>query len=148
MNVTLKISMLEDCSDLIPTRKNDEDSGFDMKSKIDTILHPGQVQVVPCGFKMSVSKGFEGQVRPRSGLAAKHGVTVLNAPGTIDSSYRGEVCSILINHGRQPYTIHRGDRISQLVIAELPSVEVEIVTDDHLGETERGSKGFGSSGVG
>ncbi len=145
--IKLKFATLEDCGDLVPHRKSEDDSGFDLKSKVDTILNPGQIQVVACGFKMSVPVGYEGQVRPRSGLAAKFGIGVLNSPGTIDSGYRGEVCVILVNHSTAPYTIHRGDRIAQLVINKLPPVEVELVSESDLSQTERGEKGFGSSGV-
>ncbi len=104
----------------------------------------GQSALVPCGFKMALPWGFEAQVRPRSGLAIRHGVTVLNAPGTIDSDYRGEVKVVLINHGPDAFTIERSDRIAQLVIAPVVQVAWEAVSD--LGSTERGDGGFGSTG--
>ncbi|MDB5572617.1 MAG: deoxyuridine 5-triphosphate nucleotidohydrolase Dut [Hyphomicrobiales bacterium] len=110
------------------------------------VLEPGARELVPTGLAMAVPVGLEGQVRPRSGLAARHGVTVLNAPGTIDSDYRGEVGVILINHGAEPFLIQRGDRIAQLVIA--PVVQVDWNEIDSLPDSRRGGGGFGSTGVG
>jgi dUTP pyrophosphatase len=148
MEVPFKAYALPGCEALIPHRKSDEDSGFDLRSAIDAYLDPGHKMTVPCGFKMSVPKGFEGQVRPRSGLAAKHGITVLNSPGTIDSSYRGEVKVILVNHGSDPFVIKTGDRIAQLVISAVPPVDMQLVSDEaYLGQSDRGANGFGSSGV-
>jgi dUTP pyrophosphatase len=100
---------------------------------------------VPTGICVAIPAGYEAQVRPRSGLAAKHGVTLLNSPGTIDSDYRGEVAVLLINHGDAPFIINRGDRIAQLVVASLAAAE--LVEVGSLDETERGAGGFGSSGV-
>jgi len=100
--------------------------------------------LVPTGFALELPEGYEAQVRPRSGLALKHGVTLLNTPGTIDADYRGEVMVLLINHGSEKLTIRRGDRIAQLVIA--PVNHVEIVAVETLGATERGPGGFGSTG--
>ena len=108
------------------------------------VLAPGARALVPSGFTVAVSAGFEMQVRPRSGLAAKHGVTVLNAPGTVDSDYRGEVMAILINHGDAPFTINHGDRIAQIVIAPVMMAAFEEVA--HTDETARGGSGFGSTG--
>lgn len=108
-------------------------------------LAPGEYRMIPTGLKMAIPEGYEGQVRPRSGLAAKFGITVLNSPGTIDADYRGEIGVILINHGFEPYTIANGDRIAQLVIA--PVVKVELLETAELDETERGEGGFGSTGV-
>jgi dUTP pyrophosphatase len=107
-------------------------------------LPPGQSALVPCGFKMALPRGFEAQVRPRSGLAIRHGITVLNAPGTIDSDYRGEVKVILINHGPDGFVIERGERIAQLVVAAVAQVTWTRVDD--LGSTSRGDGGFGSTG--
>lgn len=109
------------------------------------VLNPGEVRLVPTGLAIEIPAGFEGQVRPRSGLAARHGVTVLNSPGTVDSDYRGEVKVILINHGSDPYTVRRGDRIAQIVIASTPSVLFD--ERDELSATDRGQGGFGSTGV-
>jgi dUTP pyrophosphatase len=119
-------------------------AGFDLRAAVALTLEPGQFALVPTGFAMAIPAGFEMQVRPRSGLAAKHGVTVLNTPGTVDSDYRGEVAVILINHGSKPFAIARGDRIAQGVIAAAP--QASLVEVASLGETERGAGGFGSTG--
>lgn len=109
------------------------------------VLQPGAHELIPCGFALAVPAGFEAQVRPRSGLAAKHGVTVLNSPGTIDSDYRGEVRVILINHGREPFTVAPGMRIAQLVVA---AVERVIWSEtDALPDTARAGGGFGHTGT-
>lgn len=107
-------------------------------------MAPGARAIVPCGFAMALPPGYEAQVRPRSGLAAKHGVTVLNAPGTIDADYRGEVKVILINHGSAAFEIRRGDRIAQLVVA--PVSAVTFSERETLDDTDRGAGGFGSTG--
>jgi dUTP pyrophosphatase len=107
-------------------------------------LAPGKHAMVPTGLAIALPEGFEAQVRPRSGLAAKHGVTVLNSPGTIDADYRGEIQVILINHGTEPFIIRRGERIAQMVIA--PVVQAMLVPVSSLNETDRGSGGFGSTG--
>ena len=112
-------------------------------SEVVTIA-PGTRAIVPCGFAMALPNGFEAQVRPRSGLAAKHGVTVLNAPGTIDADYRGEIKVILVNHGEADFAIRRGDRIAQMVVA--PVSAVTFSERETLDETERGAGGFGSTG--
>jgi dUTP pyrophosphatase len=109
-------------------------------------LSPGRRAIVPCGFAMAIPAGYEAQVRPRSGLAAKNGLTVLNSPGTIDADYRGEVMVILINHGDTAFTITRGERIAQMVIA--PVVQPHFAVVDDLDETDRGTDGFGSTGRG
>jgi dUTP pyrophosphatase len=112
------------------------------------VLLPGDRHLVPTGLVMAIPAGFEGQIRPRSGLALKHGVTVLNAPGTIDADYRNEVMVLLINHGQAPYKINRGDRIAQLLIAPVPdSAWASASKADDLGETERGLGGYGSTGA-
>lgn len=107
-------------------------------------LAPGARGLVPCGFAMALPQGYEAQVRPRSGLAVKHGVTVLNAPGTIDADYRGEVKVPLINHGEAPFAIRRGDRIAQMVVAPVSFTVFDVVGE--LDDTPRGSNGFGSTG--
>jgi len=108
------------------------------------VLAPGRRASVPTGLAIALPPGFEAQVRPRSGLAARHGVTVLNSPGTIDADYRGEISVILINHGEAPFTIRRGERIAQMVIA--PVVRAELAVAASLSTTDRGSGGFGSTG--
>ena len=108
------------------------------------VLGPGKYALIPTGLSIALPPGFEAQVRPRSGLAAKHGVTVLNAPGTVDADYRGEIGVPLINHSDLPFTIRRGERIAQMVIASV--VQAELVTVTSLSSTARGSGGFGSTG--
>lgn len=107
-------------------------------------IPPGGTAMIPSGFALALPEGYEGQVRPRSGLAARHGVTVLNAPGTIDADYRGEVMVMLINHGREPFIVRRGDRVAQLVVAPVSAVFFEI--RENLDATERGDQGHGSTG--
>jgi dUTP pyrophosphatase len=121
-------------------------AGLDLASAADEpiTLAPGARAVVPTGLAFAIPQGFEGQVRPRSGLARKHGVTLTNAPGTIDSDYRGEVQVLVINLGDAPHVIQPGDRIAQLVIA--PVVEAELEEADSLDETKRGDGGFGHTG--
>ena len=121
-------------------------AGFDLCAAVDgpTSLQPGEIKLIPCGFSMSIPHGYEAQVRPRSGLATKHGITMINSPGTIDSDYRGEVHVPLINHGKQPFTVERGMRIAQMLVVPVPACE--IVEVDELDETKRGSKGFGHTG--
>ncbi|MDQ6994705.1 MAG: dUTP diphosphatase [Mariprofundaceae bacterium] len=121
-------------------------AGADIRAAIEheIQLDVGTYQLIPTGFSMALPAGLEAQIRPRSGLALKHGVTVLNSPGTIDADYRGEVGIILINHGHQPFTIQRGDRIAQMIIA--PVMQVHFQSVHTLEETERGAGGFGSSG--
>jgi dUTP pyrophosphatase len=122
-------------------------AGLDLAAAIaePLILEPGAFTLVPCGFAIALPAGFEAQVRPRSGLAARHGVTVLNAPGTIDSDYRGEVKAILINHGREPFTIAPGMRVAQLVVA--PVSRITWQETSALPETSRAAGGFGHTGT-
>ncbi len=120
-------------------------AGLDLMSAVELTLDPGGRAAVPTGLSVAIPKGFEGQVRPRSGLAIKHGVTVVNAPGTIDSDYRGEVCVLLINLGSERHVIERGARVAQLVLA--PVVQLPIVEVGALDETARGAGGFGSTGA-
>lgn len=142
----MKIKYVNRCEDLEPpSRASAGAAGFDLRSAVGPLtLQPGDRALVPTGITIEIPPGHEGQVRPRSGLAARHGVTVLNAPGTIDSDYRGEIQVILINHGRENFGINRGDRIAQLVIAAVAQCELEPASE--LDATERGAGGFGSSG--
>jgi dUTP pyrophosphatase len=121
-------------------------AGIDLAAAVDQslTLNPEHRALVPTGIAIALPEGYEGQVRPRSGLALKHGITVLNSPGTIDGDYRGEVQVILANLGTEPVTIRRGDRIAQLVVAPVTRVEIERVAE--LPESERGAGGFGSTG--
>jgi len=121
----------------------DEDAGMDLCSVADALLEPNVPQAVPTGLSIELPPGFEAQIRPRSGLAFKHAISVPNSPGTIDPGYRGEVKVILINLGRAPYQVHKGDRIAQMVIARYEAVEIE---EGELSDTTRGAGGFGSSG--
>jgi dUTP pyrophosphatase len=134
----------------LPAYQSDEAAGLDLVAAIGSdetvVIKPRKRMLIPTGLSLELPKGFEGQVRPRSGLALKHGVTVLNSPGTIDSDYRGEVKIILINLGDAPFAIRRGDRIAQLVIA--PVIQAKLVRAEILGATERGAGGFGSTRVG
>lgn len=147
MPVTLELKRLEHGLDLpLPAYQSDLAAGLDLLAAVDdpVTLAPGERMLVPTGLSMALPAGFEAQVRPRSGLAAKHGVTVLNTPGTIDADYRGEVKVILVNLGQEPFLISRADRIAQMVIA--PVLQAEITEVDVLSETDRGTGGFGSTG--
>ena len=130
----------------LPFYASAQAAGADIRAAIDEdiTLAVGEYTLVNTGFSMALAAGVEAQIRPRSGLALKHGLTVLNAPGTIDADYRGEVGIILINHGKAPFTITRGERIAQMVIA--PFVQASFAETDDLPATERGEGGFGSSG--
>jgi dUTP pyrophosphatase len=132
----------------LPAYQSADAAGLDLLAAVPEhapmILAPGQYAMIPTGLVIALPSGYEAQVRPRSGLAAKHGVTVLNSPGTIDADYRGEINVLLINHGGAPFTIRRGERIAQIVIAAVVQAELRPVTS--LSETERSSGGFGSTG--
>jgi dUTP pyrophosphatase len=132
----------------LPAYATGGSAGLDLVAAVedDVVLAPGRHQAVPTGIALALPAGVEGQVRPRSGLALRHGVTVLNAPGTIDSDYRGEVTAILINHGATPFTITRGMKIAQLVVAAHARVDWSETTA--LNSTARGTGGFGSTGPG
>jgi dUTP pyrophosphatase len=132
----------------LPAYQSAHAAGLDLLAAVPEaapmIIMPGKYALVPTGLSIALPPGYEAQVRPRSGLALKHGVTVLNAPGTIDSDYRGEVSVLLINHGDAPFPVRRGERIAQMVIA--PVVQVELVAAVSLSATDRGSGGYGSTG--
>jgi dUTP pyrophosphatase len=146
--ITVQIMRLEHGEGLpLPAARTAASAGLDLAAAVeDAVLIPaGGRALIPTGFAVAIPVGHEGQVRPRSGLAVEHGVTVLNAPGTIDADYRGEVKVLLINHGDGPFTVTRGMRIAQLVVAPVAAVRVaEVAT---LDETPRGKGGFGSTGV-
>jgi len=131
----------------LPKYMSHSASGMDIYAAVeaDVILKPGERKLIPTGFKMALPVGYEAQVRPRSGLAIKSGISVLNTPGTIDEDYRGEVGVILINHGTEAFTIKRNDRIAQMVIQKVEQADIEEV--DSLSETHRSSGGFGHTGV-
>ena len=140
--------ILENGFELYNLKKATEDSaGFDLVAAIEKkiIIKPYTTALIPAGFSIELPKGFEAQVRPRSGLALKNSITVLNSPGTIDADYRGEVCVILINHGEKKFVVDRGMRIAQLVFMELPKIRLEKRVI--LSKTKRGKGGFGSTGT-
>jgi len=146
-SVTVRVLRLPHGQGLaLPSYQSKHAAGLDVVAAViePVELAPEGRMLVPTGFALELPEGYEAQVRPRSGLALKHGVTLLNTPGTIDADYRGEVMVLLINHGSEKFTIRRGDRIAQLVIA--PVNHVEIVAVETLGATERGPGGFGSTG--
>ncbi len=132
----------------LPAYQSTHAAGLDLLAAVPEaaplVLAPGQYALVPTGLAIALPPGYEAQVRPRSGLAAKHGVTVLNSPGTVDADYRGEISVLLINHGAAPFTIRRGERIAQMVIASV--ARAELVPAISLSATDRGSGGFGSTG--
>lgn len=133
----------------LPAHATPDAAGLDLRAAVPEdeplVLASGDYALVPTGLQIALPEGTEGQVRPRSGLAFKHGVTVLNSPGTVDSGYRGEVGVLLVNHGRQPFVVERGERIAQLVVARY--VPVRMVRAEALAETARGAGGFGSTGT-
>ena len=128
----------------LPAYESEHAAGMDLRAAEDAILPPGGRALVATGFAIALPHGFEAQVRPRSGLAAKHGVTLLNSPGTIDADYRGEIKVILVNHGREAFAVKRGDRIAQMVVA--PVTRVVLKETLELSGTARGQGGFGSTG--
>jgi dUTP pyrophosphatase len=130
----------------LPQFKTTQSAGMDLRANIDApvVLQPGDRALIPTGIKMALPDGYEAQIRPRSGLAYKHGITVLNSPGTIDADYRGDVGVLLINHGREAFTVEDGMRVAQMVVAQYSQFEWESVED--LDETARGAGGFGSTG--
>ena len=151
MNATVKVDIrqLPHGEGLaLPAYQSAHAAGLDLLAAVPEasplILAPGQHALVPTGLTIALPSGYEAQVRPRSGLAAKHGVTVLNAPGTVDADYRGEIGVLLINHGAAPFAIRRGERIAQLVIASV--VRAELIPATALSATDRGGGGFGSTG--
>ena len=143
---SVKIKTLENFRGELPAYQSPGASGFDIRAQLTApvILEPGQRFMIPTGLSFEIPMGFEIQARPRSGWAAKNGLTVLNTPGTIDADYRGEVKIIVINLGNEPFTINDQDRCAQLVLAPVWQAQFELATD--LSETERGAGGFGSTG--
>lgn len=131
----------------IPSYQTEGSSGMDIHAFVEKslIIKPGEWKLIPTGFAIQIPSGYEIQVRPRSGLALKYGVTVLNAPGTIDSDYRGEIAIILINHSKIDFTVKQGDRIAQLIVQKVAKLEID--QSLQLEGSERGSGGFGSTGI-
>ena len=146
---TVRVRRLSAAAGLpLPEPASPGSAGADLRAAVvdDLVLAPGERALVPTGLVLEIPLGWEGQVRPRSGLALRHGVTLLNSPGTIDSDYRGEVGVVLVNLGAAPFTVRRGDRIAQLVLA--PVTRASWLKVDELDETQRGEGGFGSTGLG
>ncbi len=131
----------------LPTRMSTGASGYDLHAAVlePIILEPGQRKLIPTGFALAMPDGLEAQIRPRSGLAVKHGITCLNTPGTIDADYRGEVKVLLINLGNEPFTVKCGERIAQMVFQVVPNID--LIETNSLDDTERGAGGFGHTGV-
>ena len=163
----MKIQLIKNTLNELPKYETIESAGCDLRAELSLInakclfnaeliykldnpiaylrIYPGGRALIPTGLKMALPIGYEGMVRPRSGLALKNGITVLNTPGTIDSDYRGDVGVVLINHGTEPFDVRQGDRIAQLVVNKIEQVEFEIV--DSLDDTARGVGGFGSTNI-
>ncbi len=147
MNLEVKISQDPCAKGLpLPSYATEGSAGCDLSAAIEksAVIVPGERRLITTGLRISLPPGYEAQIRPRSGLAFKHGITMVNSPGTIDSDYRGTISVILINHGQDNYTVHRGDRIAQMVIA--PVTQASFVQEQELDDTERGDGGFGSTG--
>lgn len=162
----MKIQLIKNTNNELPKYETIESAGCDLRAELSLInnkllfkscliqssdnepvlkIAPGGRALIPTGLKMAIPSGYEGMVRPRSGLALKHGVTVLNTPGCVDADYRGDIGVILINHGTEPFDVHQGDRIAQLIVNKVEQVEFEVVNE--LDDTARGAGGFGSTNV-
>jgi dUTP pyrophosphatase len=149
MNIAVPLSRLPHAEGLdLPAHETEYSAGLDLRAAVEAddpvVLSPGSRALLPTGLQIALPEGYEAQIRPRSGLAYRHGVTVLNSPGTIDADYRGEVKVLLINHGEEPFSVERGTRIAQMVVAR--HARVEWKERNALEETVRGSGGFGSTG--
>ena len=143
------IKRADDALDLhLPARQTSGSAGFDLCANISVVIRKGERVLIPTGIKIALPFGYEAQIRPRSGLALKHGVTVLNSPGTVDADYRGELKVLLINLGDEDFFVSRGDRIAQMVIAKVEMVEFTLVDEDEeLPGSQRGAGGYGSTGT-
>tara|TARA_B100000902_G_C27174484_1_gene845627 strand:+ start:206 stop:652 length:447 start_codon:yes stop_codon:yes gene_type:complete len=145
--MSLEIQIVNKSNNPIPKYESNQAAGLDLRANLPQgpiVFEPGQRKLIPTGLHIALPDGFEAQVRPRSGLAYKHGITVLNTPGTIDADYRGDIGVILINHGQEAFEVNSGDRIAQLIITRYERVVLS--KTDALNETRRGVKGFGSTG--
>ena len=142
--IDVKVRMMAGCEELFPAKAHHDDAAYDLRSRCDMELAVGKSTLVPTGMFLELPVGFEAQVRPRSGLALKHNLSLTNSPGTIDAGYRGEVGVIMFNPGPAPFPIHRGDRIAQMVVARHENVEW--VPAESLTDSERGEGGFGHTG--
>lgn len=143
-----QVPVTADNPELIPSYATPFAAGADVRAHLESarFIAPGASALIPTGIRMAIPDGYEVQVRPRSGLALKHGITVLNTPGTIDSDYRGELCVILINHGKEPFTVEPGMRIAQIVLAPVLQAEF-LLQEESLSQTLRGDRGFGHTGT-
>ena len=143
----VQIKVINKGAQPLPTYATTQSAGMDLRANIDSpiTLKPMERRLIPTGLYISLPQGYEAQVRPRSGLALKHGITVLNTPGTIDADYRGEIMVLLVNFSNEPFTVKDGERIAQMVIAKHEKVDFELV--DTLDETERGAGGYGHTGL-
>ncbi len=147
---TIQVRVANTGSDALPAYATPQSAGLDLRARLDgsVVLQPGERRLVPTGLHIELPDGFEAQVRPRSGLAYTHGITVLNSPGTIDADYRGEIGVLLIHHGQEPFTLEPGERIAQLVVAAYARVEWSSVEQpEDLAITDRGAGGFGHTGT-
>jgi len=146
LSVSIPVKRLTAFDLTLPSYQTAGAAGMDLPAALAApiTLQSGEYRLIPCGFAVAIPEGYEAQVRPRSGLASRFGVTVLNAPGTIDADYRGEVCVLLINHGREAFTINPGERVAQLVVGPVSRVSWQLV--EMLPETPRGEGGFGHTG--
>jgi dUTP pyrophosphatase len=146
MGAIIKIKRDASARDIpLPSYATEGSAGMDLRAAQESEIAPGERAMIGTGIYLEIPKGYEGQVRPRSGLAAKHGVTVLNSPGTIDSDYRGEVSVVLINLGKEIFTVRKGDRIAQIIFAVCE--RAELTETDEIADSKRASGGFGSTGV-
>ena len=146
-SVKILLKKKEGCQDLpVPGYATSGSSGVDLRADVDgeVVLLPGDIKLISAGIYISIPLGYEAEVRPRSGLALKHGISLVNTPGTIDSDYRGLISLIMINHGKEPFTIHRGDRVAQMVIKEVVKADIEVT--ENLDDTARSHGGFGHTG--
>lgn len=145
--MSIKVAVINDGKHQLPQYSTPQSAGLDLRASLDVpvVLQPGERSLIPTGIKLALPPGMEAQVRPRSGLAYKHGITVLNAPGTIDADYRGDIGVILVNHGDVAFTVEDGSRIAQIVLAKYEQVAWEEVRE--LTDTDRGDGGFGSTGI-
>tara|TARA_R110000868_G_scaffold378658_3_gene644158 strand:- start:11935 stop:12381 length:447 start_codon:yes stop_codon:yes gene_type:complete len=146
--ILIEFKKLPHAKDLpLPSYETESAAGMDIRAALESpvTLKPGERRLIPTGLQMALPSGYEAQIRPRSGLAIRNGITMLNSPGTIDSDYRGEVKVIAINHGQEDFIVNHGDRIAQMVIA--PVVQLKIEEVSNLDKTERGEGGFGSTGI-
>lgn len=141
----MKVKVINKSDNALPRYETPQSAGMDLRANVDVTLNPFERVLIPTGLFLEIPEGYEGQVRPRSGLAIRNGITVLNAPGTIDADYRGEVCVILINLSKEAFLVHKGDKIAQLVFAKYE--KAELIKTEEIGDTERGTGGFGHTGI-